>query len=259
MSVPLTAGARPAGSPLRRLTLVEARLLAREPITLFWGIAFPMVLLTVMGLVSRSPAASVGGLRLVAVYEPVVISFVTSALAVQALPTALAGYRERGFLRRLAVTPVGPARVLGAQLAVYLGVALTATVGVLLVGRLGFGVALPRLPVGFVLTVLLADGAMLALGLLIAAFAPSGRAASGIGALAFFPMMFFAGLWTPRGLMSATLLRISDVTPLGATVDCLQRSMGGRWPHPGELLVLAGYAVVLVAAAMRWFRWDSGN
>jgi ABC-2 type transport system permease protein len=57
--------------------------------------------------------------------------------------------------------------------------------------------------------------------------------------------------------MSAGLLRVSDLTPLGAAVDCLQRAMAGGWPRPMELLVLLGYALGLTLAASRFFRWDS--
>ena len=35
-----------------KLINVEGRLLRREPVALFWGVAFPMVLLIVMGLAS---------------------------------------------------------------------------------------------------------------------------------------------------------------------------------------------------------------
>ncbi len=50
----------------RRLALVEAKLLLREPLPLFWGMAVPMVLLSCDGGVRgwpRSPArrAAVGG------------------------------------------------------------------------------------------------------------------------------------------------------------------------------------------------------
>jgi ABC-2 type transport system permease protein len=72
----------------------------------------------------------------------------------------------------------------------------------------------------------------------------------------FFPLMFFAGLWIPRATMPASLLRISDFTPLGAAVQAMQDSMGGSWPHPSGLAVLAGYAVVFTVAAARFFRWD---
>ena len=42
---------------MRMFVRTEAKLLLREPLALFWGLAFPMVLLTVMGLSS----ASIGG------------------------------------------------------------------------------------------------------------------------------------------------------------------------------------------------------
>jgi ABC-2 type transport system permease protein len=72
----------------------------------------------------------------------------------------------------------------------------------------------------------------------------------------FFPLMFFAGLWIPRATMPASLLQVSDFTPLGAAVQALQDSMLGSWPHPSGLAVLAGYAVVFTVAAARFFRWD---
>jgi hypothetical protein len=100
-------------SALAKLTLTEARLLLREPVALFWGLAFPMALLAVMGLASSGPQSDLGGLRLVAVYEPILIAFVTVAFAIQGLPGVVAGYRERRILRRMATTPVGPVRVVG--------------------------------------------------------------------------------------------------------------------------------------------------
>jgi ABC-2 type transport system permease protein len=117
-------------------------------------------------------------------------------------------------------------------------------------------VALPAQLAGFLVTVVLAATAMLALGLLIAALAPTSRAAGGIGTLLFFPLMFFAGLWTPGATMPATLRPISSFTPLGAAVQSLQGSMHGHWPHPAALAVLAVYTVVFTAAATRFFRWD---
>ena len=97
---------------------------------------------------------------------------------------------------------------------------------------------------------------MLGLGVLIAALAPTGRVAGGIGTLLFFPLMFFAGLWIPRAMMPATLRHIGDYTPLGAAVQSLQDSMRGYWPPPAALAVLAAYAVVFTVAGTRFFRWD---
>jgi ABC-2 type transport system permease protein len=165
----------------------------------------------------------------------------------------VAGYRERRVLRRLATTPAGPARVIGAQLIVSLAVILIATAGVVAVGRLGFGVPLPRQPAGFALVAVLSATAMVALGLLIGAFAPTARSAGVAATVLFFPLMYFAGLWTPQ--MSATARHIGQFTPLGATVQALGDTMAGTWPHPAALVVLGVCTIACAGGAVRFFRW----
>ena len=235
---------------MRMLTLTEARLLLREPVALFWGLAMPMVLLAVMGW----SASSIGGVPLAAVYEPIVIAFISVVFGIQGIPVQVAAYRERRILRRLATTPAGPARVIGAQLIVSLTVVLAATAGVLAVGRLGFGVPLPRQLAGFAVAAVLAAGAMLTLGLLIGAVAPTARTAGAAGTVLFFPLMYFAGLWTPQ--LSATMRHIGQFTPLGAAVQALRDSMAGAWPPPAALGVLGGCAIACAVIAGRVFRWD---
>lgn len=239
-----------------KLIEVEWRLLRREPVALFWGVAFPVVLLVVMGLASSGPDNDLGGVSLVDAYVPIVIAFTLAILAVSALPTVVATYREKGVLRRLATTPVAPARVLAAQVAVNLGVCVTATVGVLVVARLAFGVGLPGRPVGFVLAYALTAAALLGIGMLVAAVTTTARTANAVGAIVFFPMMFFAGLWVPRAAMGPTLRHISDVSPLGAGVGALQAAMRGDFPRPLHLVALAVWAAVAAACARTLFRWD---
>jgi ABC-2 type transport system permease protein len=248
----------PSSSAFKRLTMVEARLFIRERIGIIWGVAFPVVLLIIIGSIpsTKHVSKSLGGLSFLVVYVPVLIAFVLAMLALNALPPVLAGYREKGVLRRLATTPVGPKRVLAAQLVVNSVVAITALVLILVVARIAFGVGLPRQALGFVVSVVLAGAALFAVGLFIAAVAPSGRVANGIGAIAFFPMMFFAGLWIPRAQMPVSLRDISDFTPLGSAVQALQDSSLGQWPHPLYLGVMVVWAVVFGAAAARLFRWE---
>lgn len=256
MTQPRILTRAPSAAAFRKLVVVEGKLLLREPLPLFWGIAVPMVLLTIMGAFAGGPDPQLGGLRLVAVYEPILIAYVTATFAMQGLPTVLASYRERGILRRLDTTPVGAPRVLGAQLVVNLAVAVAATAGILVVGRTAFGVAFPRQFAGFLVTFVLVAAAMLGLGLLIAALAPNGRVAGALGAILFLPMMFFAGLWTPQATMPVLLRHIGQDTPLGAAVQAIQYTMVGRWPQGVGLAVLAAYALAFTVASVRFFRWD---
>ena len=250
------ATAQPARSAFAALVRTEALLLVREIVPLLWGVAFPMALLAVMGAFSHGPDTSLGGFSLVAAYEPVLIAFTCGTFALQGLPTVLAGYRERGILRRLNATPVGAGRLLAAQLTVNLAITLAATVGILIVGDAAFGVPLPAQAAGFAAALLLTAAAMLSLGLLVAALARTGRVAAAVGTMLFLPLMFFAGLWIPQATMSPALRRIGDDTPLGAAVTALQHTMTGQWPPAASLAVLAAYTVALATLAWRLFRWE---
>jgi hypothetical protein len=70
-------------------------------------------------------------------------------------------------------------------------------IALLVVARLAFSVAFPRQPAEFALAVVLGALALLSLGLLLASVLPTSRDANAAGAILFFPMMFFAGLWLP--------------------------------------------------------------
>jgi ABC-2 type transport system permease protein len=253
---PVTARSGGQPSAFRNLVRTEARLLVREVVPLLWGVVFPMILLSIIGTLSHGPDKSLGGFSLVAAYEPILIAFTLATFALQGLPVVLAGYRERGILRRLNATPVGAGRLLGAQLTVNISVSLLATIGIVIVGDAAFGVGLPGQPGGFLLALVLTGTAMLTLGLLVASLARTGRVAAAAGSMLFLPLMFFAGLWTPQATMPAALRRIGDDTPLGAAVSALQHSMAGQWPPAASLAVLAGYTVAFGALAWRFFRWE---
>ena len=241
----------------RALLGTELRLFMREPMLAFWGLIFPVGLLVVFGVAgSNKPVRSLGDLRLIVVYTPIVMMFTLTMLSISALPAALASYRDKGYLRRLSTTPVGAVRLLAAQLSIVAGLAATVVVVILVVSRVAFSVPLPSAIGSFLLAIALVATAMMALGLLISALAPSQRLAAVMGSLLFFPLMFFAGLWVPQAAMSPALRTISRYTPLGAGDPAIQNALAGHWPGTSHLLVLIAYTVILAAAAARWFRWE---
>jgi ABC-2 type transport system permease protein len=243
---------------LSKLVAMEAKLLLRDPTAVFFGVLFPPLLLAVLGSIPgfREPTKDLGGLRVIDIYVPIVIAFVLAMLALSLVPTALATYRERGILRRLATTPLPPARLLLAQMVTGVTTALITVTLVIAVGSVVFGVAMPKQVGGFLLALVLGVASVFAIGLVLAAVAPTGRAASGLGSILFFPMLFFAGLYVPREVMPDVLRRISDFTPLGATVQSLQDATNGAWPSALHLAVMAVATVVAGLAAARLFRWE---
>jgi ABC-2 type transport system permease protein len=103
---------------------------------------------------------------------------------------------------------------------------------------------------------LLAAASMLAIGLLIGAVAPTVSAGQGIGMAVYFPMLFFAGVYFPRGAMPPGLLAVSDLTPAGAAVQALSDTWSGVAPSTSNLIVMAAYAIGAGVLAALVFRWE---
>jgi ABC-2 type transport system permease protein len=243
---------------LAKLTVTEAKLFLRDPTAWFFALVFPPLLLAILGAVPafREPDPELGGLRVIDLYVPILVGFVLAMLAISVLPSYLATYREKGILRRLFTTPVPPSNLLAAQLAMGLALAVGAATLVIGIGAVAFGTDLPEQFAGFLVAFVLAAAALYAIGMLIAAVAPSGKAAAAIGTVLWFPVMFFGGLWVPREAMPDTLNRIGDFTPLGAGVQAMQDAWNGAWPDPLHLAVMAAFATGASLAAARLFRWE---
>jgi ABC-2 type transport system permease protein len=245
-------------SALFRLTTTETKLLFRDPLSIIFALALPPILLIILGAIPsfREPNADLGGLRVVDLYTPIVVAIAVTTLAINVLPQQFATYRDKGILRRLRITPVKPAMMLGAQLLMSAVLSTATTVVVLVIARVVFDVTLPEYLLAYLVAFALTALAMLAIGLLVASLAPNAPSASAIGLVLLFPMLFFAGLWIPRESMNDTLRGISDLTPLGAGVQSLQDAAGGSWPQVLHVVVLLGWAIITGGLAARYFRWE---
>ena len=236
----------------------EARLAWRQPAGIIVSIGISLGLLVIFGEISvfRQTSSNLGGLSPFEVYIPILISFAIGVIALTYLPGPLVSYREQGILRRLSTTPAPASWVLGAQLVVQACLMVISILLLLIVSIVFFGASLPKNPGGLILAVLLAIAALFTIGLTIAAVAWTPAAARGIMAAAFYPLMFFAGLWYPVQLLPGAFQAISHYTPLGAAVQAMQAAMNVGFPPAAPLLVLAAYALVFGYLAKRFFRWE---
>jgi ABC-2 type transport system permease protein len=242
-----------------KLTTTESKLFLRDPIALFFGLVFPGLLLLALGLFYPGfvePSADLDFDRYIDVYAPIVLVLGLATLGLVTLPPILGTYRQFGILRRLRTTPVHPARLLTAQLAVHIGLAVVAAAITILVAVGVFDVPFPESPVWFAVSFLLAAASIFSIGLLVGAFARTTVTAQAVGMGIYFPMLFFAGVWIPRAVMSDGLLTVSDLTPLGSAVQALEDSWFGVTPSAINLLVMLAYALVIGFIAVRVFRWE---
>ncbi|MDY7106606.1 MAG: ABC transporter permease [Actinomycetota bacterium] len=241
------------------LTRTEARLFARDPVALLFGLLLPAALLVGLGAFFPGfdePASELDGDRYIDVYAPVGLALGVATLGLVTLPPILGGYRQLGILRRLRTTPVHPARLLAAELVVHgIAAAVAALVAVVAVVA-AFDVAWPAAPGWFAISFVATICSAFAIGLLIGAIVRTQAAGQAIGMAVYFPMLFLAGVWVPRHTMSDGLRDLSDRSPSGAAVQAMADAWDGSTPDATHLVTMAAYALVASLLAVRVFRWE---
>lgn len=241
-----------------RLAFVETKLFLRETGAAIGVFGLPVALVIGFGLIPGfgDPQKSLSGQIGTQYIASIGVAIVLAILGLNGVPMVIGQYRERGILRRLGVTPVRPLTLLGADMMVWAAAAIVSVAIVVGVSRVAFHVPAPVEAGWFVLSVILGIAAMFALGLLVAAVAPTARSAAGLGWLLFFPNMFFAGVYFPTEEMSPVMRQIGNFTPLGSALHAVRDSWMGLAPRPEYLGIMAAYAVIAGAVAARFFRWD---
>ncbi|MCC5576161.1 ABC transporter permease [Microtetraspora sp. AC03309] len=236
----------------------EALLFRREPVSVFWILAFPVLLLVVVGLVPsfRAEGSAPAGARSIDLYVPVTVLLGMIMAGLQSLPPTLTGYREKGILRRMSTTPVRPAALLAAQVIVHGGAALAGGIVVITAGRLLYGVALPANLPAYALTLVLVTLGALVSGALIAALSRTAKASTAAATIIFFPAAFTAGVYIPVQSMPETMQRVVELTPFGAASQALAQATSGGWPALSYLAIILVWITVLAGASVRWFRWE---
>jgi ABC-2 type transport system permease protein len=236
----------------------EAKLFLREPGTLFWVLAFPTLLLLGFGLIPkyREVDPSLGGNRIIDFYVPSVVLVALITASLQSMPSALTSYRERGILRRMRATPARPTNLLAAQIVLHAAAAVVGAALCVAIGRIVYGVELPQQPLAYVVALVLAALAGLAMGAVITAVSRTAKAAQAIGLSVFFPAMFTAGIYVPIQVLPDTLRQVIELVPFGAAAQALNQAADGDWSSWTHLAVLVSWTVVLMVIAVRRFRWE---
>ena len=241
-----------------RLAYVETKLFLRETGAAIAVFGLPVALVIGFGLIPgfSDPQKGLSGQIGTEYIASISVAIVLAVLGLTGVPMVIGQYRQRGVLRRMAVTPVGPLTLLLADLMVWAAAAILSVAIVVGVARVAFHVPAPVEAGWFVLSVILGIAALFALGLLVAAAAPTARSAAGLGWLLFFPNMFFAGVYFPTEEMSPVMRQIGNFTPLGSALHAVRDSWMGLAPRPQYLGIMAAYAVIAGALAARFFRWE---
>jgi ABC-2 type transport system permease protein len=248
---------------LLKLSWVELKLFIREPITVIFTLALPVIFLFVMGGVfGNEPDTGDGGMVVfrgvgpLDYYIPAYFALVMMAIGTVALPVHLAGYRERGVLRRLRASSISVWSVLGSQLVVSFVIAVLGSALILVFGILVYSPHMPQEVGLLILAFLLGLVSFTAFGFFLGAVLPSTRAAQGLGLILFFVMMILGGAGPPPEVLTGAMDTVGLITPLRHVILILQDPYLGFGWNQNASLIVAGITVVATALAARFFRWE---
>ena len=185
------------------MTKVELRLFVREPLSVVFVLVLPVVLLYVLnGVFGSTPDPTVWeGRPPVDFYTSAYVALVAATAGVLSLPVHLAGYREKGVLRRFLASAVSPAALVGAHITVTVLMATAGAALLVTVSVVGYDITLPRSWVGVLAAYLLVSTTFAALGSVLGLVLPTARAAQGLGILLFFVFMMLGGAGPPREVL----------------------------------------------------------
>lgn len=238
-------------SMTRRLLTTELRLITRDPLTLTFVGAFPIVTMLIIG---GSFGTTPGGAFPVNPAHWYVASYFTvviGATGLIMLPVHIASYRERGVLRRFAASGFPRWSFALAELA--LGLAAIAVAGPLLLAVAAPVYGLPAVddPLRAAAGVVAGSVAFVSLGVLLGTLLPSARAAQAVGLMLFFPSFLLGVGGPPPGVMSAPLRAIAGKLPLALANDAIREPWLGIGHGTGPLVATSVLAIAAAVLAAR--------
>jgi ABC-2 type transport system permease protein len=244
---------------LWKLTWIEIKIFAREPLGLIGTVAIPVVVFIVLGrLLGRRASTPSFPAGIIATDIPVLAALLITLSAVLSLVTIIAIYREGGILKRLRATPLRPHTILTAHVLVKLLLTAATLILMVLAGRRFYpaGVSIPY--VKFTVALLFSTVSILSIGFLIASIVPTARFAQPIGTLLLYPMLGVSGLFVPVEALPPAVQGIARILPLTYAVSLLKGMWNGDpWSaHLGDAAALVVVFAVCTAVSAKVFRWE---
>ena len=229
-----------------RRTMLE---IVRDPLTLFFGAAFPVILLLLLSLIQANIPVDMFRIEHLA---PGVMVFGHSFITLFAA-LLIARDRSTSFLLRLFATPMCAWDYLAGYLLPL--IPLSAVQGVLL-----YAVAVALgLPVNVHILAALGAGLLcslifMALGLLFGSILSDKQVGGVCGALLTNLTAWLSGIWFDIDLLGGAFGAVAKALPFYHAVEACRAATAGAYADvPGHLLVVVAYAAALMALAVWCF------
>lgn len=187
---------------------------------------------------------------------PGLIGFAALTSPMFALVNISSTYKRDKIFKLLSLTPLTKTEWLLAKIIWYIGTTVASFILMSAVGVYAFGAHI-TLNWGIGMFLLLGPFFFVSLGMLVGTVSNSPEAASVVGNLVTFPMLFLSGTFFPVNSMPGYLQGVAHALPLYYMIDGLNNVMiyGNFGPAYSDAAILLVISAVVFALAVRFFRW----
>ena len=225
--------------------------LFRDPLTLFFGLGFPLVLLVLMTVIQNNVPVQIFALETLA---PGIALFGLTFLALFS-GLLLARDRSTAFLSRLAASPMTAADFLLGYLLPLLPMAVGQSV-ICLAAAVVLGLPLSWNLPAVVLSLIPSALLFIALGLLCGTLFNDRQVGGMCGALLTNVTAWLAGIWFDLSLLGGGFRTFAYLLPFAHGADGARAALPGDWAALlGHLLWVSAWAAAVMALAVWLFRW----
>lgn len=238
-------------------TKMELRLLSRDIIGLFFVFIMPAVCFYFFGKLFETQHAE--DVQYFNQYIPGMIGVVLFTVGFFIVGLQAVIDREKGVYKRLKGTPVRSVLIFQAMVIKGLLAVVIGAVEILVIGRLGLNAPLKVNVMQFLLSMLLATSAFIAVGFLVASFFNRFHSAMAIGFVLLYPMLFLSGATIPIDSLPASLKTVSFFIPLRYAIHLLQNGWTGQLftsSSIGDAIVLFAILALGIILGRNFFKWD---
>lgn len=258
-------GERPGlGGLAWRQLRYENTIFWRTPVAAFFTIFFPLMFLLLFAALFGDETIEIAGRGTFSVaqfYAPSLAAFAAGSATYTNIGTRTAFSRDQGVLKRFRGAPLpAPAFMIG-KIGSGVWIALLASVLMLGIGVVFYDVAIEpeRLPAAAV-TFVLGTGCFAALGLTLAALAPSGDSSPAVANATYLPLAFASDVFIAVGDPPAWLAFVGNVFPLKHFVNAFQDAFNPLTSdlamRPANWAVMAAWGLGGALVAWRFFAWQ---
>jgi len=237
-------------------TLCEIKLFFRYKVTVFWTFLFPVFFMVLFGLLNFGTGSSI---RYIDYLLPGMIMMALLTTCIQSTSIAFVINKEKGYYRRLFVTPLKKWVLIVGQIASRFLIVFLQTIFLIVVAVIFFKAQIPGKNFEFWLILFMGILTFLSIGFFLASVVRREETVQPMSMMVFFLMIFLGGAFWPVSAMPGFLQRFGSILPATYLTDGLLKTTVqsvGITALGNHFLIMTIWLVAFFVLSIIFFKWE---